>query len=50
MFVLAAVVAMCTLVVLWAIGLDPDVDALIALSIVGVGILIRMRSPSSEEA
>ena len=46
---IAAVVAMCTFVVLWAIGLEPDVGAIIALVILGAGILIHMRRPSQEE-
>jgi hypothetical protein len=46
----SAIVAMCTLVVLWAIKLDPDVDAIIALAILGVGVAIHMFSPSEEEA
>ena len=38
----AATLGMCTLVVLWAIGLTPDVGGLIALAIVGVGIFAQM--------
>jgi hypothetical protein len=39
---LAATLGMCTLVVLWAIGLTPDVGGLIALAILGIGILAQM--------
>jgi UPF0716 family protein affecting phage T7 exclusion len=39
---LAATLGMCTLVVLWAIGLAPDVGGLIALAILGLGILVQM--------
>ena len=39
---LAATLGMCTLVVLWAIGLTPDVGGLIALAIIGIGILAQM--------
>jgi hypothetical protein len=39
---LAATLGACTLVVLWAIGLTPDVGGLIALAILGVGILAQM--------
>jgi hypothetical protein len=39
---LAATVGMCVLVVTWALGLTPDVGGLIALAIIGVGILAQM--------
>ena len=39
---LAATFGTCVLVVLWAIGLTPDVGGLIALAILGIGILIQM--------
>ena len=39
---LAATIGMCALVVLWAIGLNADVGGLIALAIIGVGILAQM--------
>ena len=39
---LAATLGTCTLVVLWAIGLTPDVGGLVALGILGVGILVQM--------
>jgi hypothetical protein len=39
---LAATLGMCTLVVTWAIGLNADVGGLIALAIIGIGILIQM--------
>ncbi len=43
MFVfLAAALGACTLIVLWAIGLTPDVGGLIALAILGLGILAQM--------
>ena len=38
---LAATLGASTLVVLWAIGLTPDVGGLIALAIVGLGILAQ---------
>jgi hypothetical protein len=39
---LATTIGMCALVVLWAIGLTPDVGGLIALAIIGLGILAQM--------
>ena len=39
---LAATLGMCVLVVLWAIGLTPDVGGLIALAIIGLGIFAQM--------
>ena len=43
MFVfLAATLGACALIVLWAIGLTPDVGGLIALAILGIGILAQM--------
>jgi hypothetical protein len=39
---LAATFGMCVLVVTWAIGLAPDVGGLIALAIIGIGILAQM--------
>ena len=39
---LAATIGMCALVVLWAIGLSPDVGGLVALAILGLGILAQM--------
>jgi len=39
---LAATLGTCALVVLWAIGLTPDVDGLIALAILGLGIFAQM--------
>jgi hypothetical protein len=39
---LAASIGMCTLVVTWAVGLNPDVGGLIALAIIGIGILAQM--------
>ena len=39
---LAVTFGMCALVVLWAIGLTPDVGGLIALAIIGIGILAQM--------
>lgn len=48
---LAATIGMCALVVLWAIGLSPDVGGLVALAIVGLGILAQMADrerPGSE--
>ena len=39
---LAATLGTCVLVVLWAIGLTPDVGGLIGLAILGLGILAQM--------
>jgi hypothetical protein len=39
---LAATLGTCALVVLWAIGLTPDVGGLIALAILGIGIAVQM--------
>jgi hypothetical protein len=39
---LATTLGMCVLVVLWAVGLTADVGGLIALAIIGVGILAQM--------
>jgi hypothetical protein len=39
---LAATLGASTLVFLWAIGLTPDVGGLIALAILGIGILVEM--------
>jgi hypothetical protein len=39
---LAATLGTCVLIVLWAIGLTPDVGGLIALAILGLGILAQM--------
>jgi hypothetical protein len=47
---LAATVGMCVLVVLWAIGLTPDVGGLIALAIVGLGILAQMADRGRTDA
>jgi hypothetical protein len=41
---------MCTLVVLWAIGLTPDVGGVIALAIVGIGILAQMAEGERSDA
>jgi hypothetical protein len=43
---LAATLGMCSLVALWAIGLNPDVGGLIALAIIGIGILAQMADRS----
>jgi hypothetical protein len=40
---LAATLGMCVLVVTWSLGLTADVGGLIALAIIGVGILVQMR-------
>jgi hypothetical protein len=47
---LAATLGTCLLVVLWAIGLDPDVGGLVALAILGVGILIQMADRARSDA
>jgi hypothetical protein len=39
---LAATLGACALVVLWAIGLDPDTGGLVALAFLGIGILAQM--------
>jgi hypothetical protein len=38
----AATIGVCALIVTWAIGLTPDVGALIALAFIGLGILTQM--------
>jgi hypothetical protein len=43
----AATLGMCTLVVTWAVGLNPDVGGLIALAIIGIGILAQMAERQS---
>ena len=47
---LAATFGTCLLVVLWAIGLTPDVGGLIALAILGIGILIQMAERGRADA
>ena len=47
---LAATIGMCALVVLWAIGLTPDVGGLVALAIVGLGILAQMADRERSDA
>jgi hypothetical protein len=47
---LAATLGTCALVVLWAIGLDPDVGGLVALATLGVGILIQMADRARSDA
>jgi hypothetical protein len=47
---LAATIGMCALVVLWAIGLTPDVGGLVALAIVGLGILAQMADRGHSDA
>ena len=47
---LAATLGACLLVALWAIGLNPDVGGLIALAILGIGILIQMAERSRADA
>jgi len=46
---IAAVTGVCTLVVTWAIGLNADVGGLIALAMLGLGILAQMLMPSRGE-
>jgi hypothetical protein len=46
---LAATLGTCLLVVLWAIGLTADVGGLIALAILGIGILAQMADRSSSD-
>jgi hypothetical protein len=46
---LAATLGTCVLVVLWAIGLTPDVGGLIALAILGLGILAQMTDRQSSD-
>jgi hypothetical protein len=43
---LAATIGACALVVTWAIGLNADVSGLIALAILGLGVLAQMASSS----
>jgi hypothetical protein len=42
---LAATIGACAFVVTWAIGLNADVAGLIALAILGLGILAHMAQP-----
>ena len=44
---LATTLGCCALIVIWAIGLNPDVGGLIALGFVGIGILGQMSRPQS---
>jgi hypothetical protein len=39
---LAATAGACTFVVLWATGLNADVAGLVALGILGIGVLVQM--------
>ena len=41
----AATAGMCVFVVTWALGLNPDVAGLIALTFVGIGALAQMARP-----
>ena len=47
---LAAVAGGCAFIVFWAIGLNADVSGLIALALVGLGVLAHMAlgRPSEE--
>jgi hypothetical protein len=47
---LAATLGACTLVALWAIGLNPDVGGVIALAILGIGILVQMADRPRSDA
>ena len=47
---LAATFGTCALVVLWATGLTPDVAGLIALAILGIGILVQMADRGRTDA
>ena len=47
---LAATLGTCVLVVLWAIGLTPEVGGIIALAILGVGILAQMAERQRSDA
>lgn len=42
----SALIGVCALIVTWAIGLTPDVGALIALAFIGIGILAQMAERS----
>jgi hypothetical protein len=44
---LAGTAAVCVFVVLWATGLNADVAGLVALAMVGLGILAQMAMSSS---
>jgi hypothetical protein len=48
---LAGTAGACAFVVLWAIGLNADVSGLVALALLGVGILVQMatRPPPPEQ-
>ena len=47
---LATIVGFCALIITWAIGLNPDVGGLIALGIVGLGILAHRAKSSRSGA
>jgi hypothetical protein len=46
---LAATIGACIFVVLWAIGLNADVSGLIALAILGVGVLGQMATSAGAD-
>ena len=48
---LAATLGVCALVVIWALGITADVGGIVALAILGIGILIQMadRNRADEE-
>jgi hypothetical protein len=46
----AALIGMCAFLITWAIGLNADVGALIALGCLGIGILVQMVSRPSSDA
>jgi hypothetical protein len=43
---LAATLGACALIVIWAIGLAPDVGAVIGLAILAIGIAVQMAERS----
>jgi hypothetical protein len=46
---LAGTAGACAFVVLWAIGLNADVAGLVALALLGLGILAHMTMSSPDE-
>jgi hypothetical protein len=42
---LAAAIGACAFIVTWAVGLNADVSGLIALAVLGLGILAHMLQP-----
>ena len=47
---LAATLGACALIVIWAIGFAPDVGAVVAVAILGIGILAQMADGARADA